>query len=124
MGYAVAGEKTTTDKSTARTAVETQVPNSEIVAEEMAPGQKIRIEREGIVIDFGIDERGACTVCVSGQGHSKTELERIGEEVAGRVVQQFAYHKLMTELKNRNYSIVEESVQEDDSIQIRIKQMH
>jgi hypothetical protein len=61
---------------------------------------------------------------VSGQGHSKAELERIGEEVAGRVVQQFAYHKLMTELKNRNYSIVEESVQEDDSIQIRIKQMH
>ena len=121
MGFAVVGSETTTDESSAETTVETAVPNSEVVAEEMKPGQKIRIVREGITIEFGIDERGACTVCVSGKGQTKADLKRIGDEVAGRVVQQFAYHKLMTELKKRNYDIVEEGVQEDDSIQVRVK---
>ena len=55
------------------------------------------------------------------KGQTKADLKRIGDEVAGRVVQQFAYHKLMTELKKRNYSILEETVQEDDSIQVRVK---
>ncbi len=121
MGFAVVGSETTTDESSAETTVETAVPNSEVVAEEMKPGQKIRIVREGITVEFGIDERGACTVCVSGKGQTKADLKRIGDEVAGRVVQQFAYHKLMTELKKRNYDIVEEGVQEDDSIQVRVK---
>ncbi len=121
MGFAVVGGETVADESSAQTAVETEVPNSQVVAEAMKPGQKIRIERGGITIDFGIDERGACTVCVSGKGQTKADLKRIGDEVAGRVVQQFAYHKLMTELKKRNYDIVEEGVQEDDSIQVRVK---
>ncbi len=121
MGFAMAGEQTASESSGAKTAVETEVPNSEVVAENMKPGEKIRIERDGITIDFGVDERGVCTVCVTGEGHTKAELTTIGEEVAGRVVQQFAYHKLMTELKQRNYSVLEESVQEDDSIPSRIK---
>ncbi len=121
MGFAVVGSETATDESSAETTVETVVPNSEVVAEEMKPGQKIRIVREGITIEFGIDERGACTVCVSGKGQTKADLRRIGDEVAGRVVQQFAYNKLMTELKKRNYSVLEECVQEDDSIQVRVK---
>ncbi len=121
MGFAVVGSETATDESSAETTVETEVPNSQVVAEAMKPGQKIRIVREGITIEFGVDERGACTVCVSGIGQTKADLKRIGDEVAGRVVQQFAYHKLMTELKKRNYSVLEEGVQEDDSIQVRVK---
>ena len=121
MGFAVAGSATVTERSNVTTTVEKEVPNSEVVAEEMAPGQTIRIERDGVTIDFGVDERGACTVCVSGKGHGKAELKKIGDEVAGRVVQQFAYHKLMTELKQRHYDILEESVQDDQSIQVTVK---
>ncbi len=87
----------------------------------MAPVQTFRIERDGFTIDFGVDERGTCTVCVRGKGRGKAELKKIGDEVAGRVVQQFAYHKLMTELKQRNYNVLEESVQDDQSIQVSVK---
>ena len=121
MGFAVAGGATVTDDSTVSTTVETEDPNSEVVVDQMEPGQTIRIERDGITIDFGVDERGACTVCVSGKGRGRAELKRIGDEVAGRVVQQFAYHKLMTELKQRNYDVLEESVLDDQSIQVSVK---
>ena len=105
MGFAVTGAATVTEDSTVTSTVETEIPNSEVVADELPPGQTIRIEREGVTIDFGVDERGVCTVCVRGKG-GKAELKKIGDEVAGRVVQQFAYHKLMTELKQRNYNVL------------------
>jgi queuine/archaeosine tRNA-ribosyltransferase len=87
----------------------------------MQRGMRIAMEKDGVHIEFGQDERGACTVCVTGAKKSERELRQIGEEVAGRVVQQFAYHKLMTELKRRNYSIVEEQVMQDQSIQVRVR---
>jgi hypothetical protein len=122
LGFSVVGEEESTLSTvTGTNSVETAVPNSEIIAEEMAPGQKMRIERAGVAIEFGIDERGACTVCVTGEGRTRAELSAIGEEVAGRVVQQFAYHKLMAELKDRGYGVVDESMHEDDSIQVRVR---
>jgi len=101
--------------------VEAEVPNSEVVLESMPKGEKLRMQRDGVMIEFGLDERGRCTVCASGKKHSKAELRKIGEEVAGRVVQQFAYHKLMTELKSRGYQVMDESVQKDASIQMRVR---
>jgi hypothetical protein len=109
------------ERDSARRTVETEVPNSEVMAENLARGQKILIERNGVRIEFGIDERGRCTVCASGEGVSTGELRRIGDEVAGRVVQQFAYHKLVTELKTRGYEIASESVEQDQSIQLRVR---
>lgn len=101
--------------------VETEIENSEVIADEMGRGQKIVVTKGDITIEFGQDERGACTVCVTGAKHSDSQLKAIGEEVAGRVVQQFAYHKLMTELKNRNYSIVEEEMLADQSVRVRVR---
>jgi hypothetical protein len=122
MGFAVAsGGVQEQRRVSEENRVEAEVPNSEVVAESMPKGEKLRIERDGVSIEFGLDPRGRCTVCVSGKKHSKAELRRIGEEVAGRVVQQFAYHKLMTELKSRGYQVMDESVQKDASIQLRVK---
>jgi len=124
MGFAVVASGTqdhTTHRAAGDNRVETEVPNSEVLEETMTRGEKMVIEKDGIRIEFGRDERGACSVCVSGEGYSKSQLKKIGEEVAGRVVQQFAYHKLMTELKKRNYDIVQENVAEDDSIRVRVR---
>lgn len=125
MGFTVAGTgQQQQQRATGAIRVETEVPDSRVVAESLSRGQKVRIEREGIAVEFGVDERGRCTVCVSGEGRSKAELQRLGDEVAGRVVQQFAYHKLMTELKRRNFRVVEESLQQDQSIQVRVRLDH
>lgn len=101
--------------------VETEIENSEVIADVMGRGQKAVITKGDITIEFGQDERGACTVCVTGAEHTDDQLRAIGEEVAGRVVQQFAYHKLMTELKNRNYSVVEEEMLADQSVRVRVR---
>lgn len=121
MGFTVASGEHKLRADERRRSVETQVPNSEVVAEELSRGQRLVIEKDGITIEFGVDERGRCTVCASGEGRSTAELRRIGEEVAGRVVQQFAYHKLVTELKTRGYRIDQESVTADQSIQLRVR---
>ncbi len=120
LGFAIKPERIQADAPRKRT-VETEVPNSEVVGEAMGPSQKIVIQRGDITIEFGQNDRGACTVCVTGEGHSDFELRKLGEEVAGRVVQQFAYHKLMTELKARKFSVIGEEVLADESVHVRIR---
>ena len=118
MGFSVAAQsgKAAPQKRT----VETELENSEIVAEELGRGQKMVIQRGDITIEIGQDLRGACTVCVHGT-QAESELRAIGEEVAGRIVQQFAYHKLMTELKHRHFNVADENVTQDGSIQVRVR---
>jgi Protein of unknown function (DUF1257) len=121
MGFSVMGGQREDAPKKTKKKVETEIENSEVVAEQLGRGEKIVIHKGDITIEFGQDERGACTVCVHGDKHSEKELKAIGEEVAGRVVQQFAYHKLMTELKSRNFNLVEENVMQDGSIQVRVR---
>lgn len=104
-----------------RRRVETEVPNSEVLEEQLAGDERIVITRGNIEIVVGRDERGAVSLCVTGEGQSKAELEQIGQEVAGRIVQQFAYHRLVAELISRDYEVIEESVQQDQSIQMRVR---
>lgn len=121
MGYSVAGASTGGEKVSRKRKVETEIENSEVVSEGMARGESIVIQKDDITIEFGRDERGACSVCVTGEKHSEKDLKKIGEEIAGRVVQQYAYHKLVTELKQRNYSLVDEKVLQDGSVQVRVR---
>ena len=122
MGFSIRPSASDEEARTLRKkGVETEIENSEIIGEEMGRGKKIVITKGDITIELGQDERGVCTVCVSGSRHSDADLRAIGEAVAGRVVQQFAYHKLMTELKKRDYSVVEEEVLADQSVRVRVR---
>jgi hypothetical protein len=120
LGFAVRAEALYRE-APSRRKVETEIENSEVVADALGRGQKICLQKDDITIEFGQDERGACRVCVTGDRHSERELRQIGAEVAGRVVQQFAYHKLMTELKRRHYAVVEEQVLQDQSVHVRVR---
>lgn len=121
MGFAVKAAPIEEQVKTARKKVETEIENSEVIADQLSVGKKVVITKGDLTIEFGQDERGSCTVCVSGEKHTEKELKAIGEEVAGRVVQQFAYHKLMTELKKRNYNVMGEEVLADQSVRIRVQ---
>ncbi|MFA6135157.1 MAG: DUF1257 domain-containing protein [Phycisphaerae bacterium] len=121
LGFAIAtAKKDEIVEVPADNTVETVLPNSQVMDDIKGRSETLRIDKDGISIIFKRDERGACTLCVSGP-LSKRQLEQIGQEVAGRVTQQFAYHKLMTELKKHNYSVVEERVQNDSSIRVRVR---
>lgn len=122
LGFAVASQDRSKEAAlTFEEQVELEVPNSDVIGENLGQEQTIRIERDGVKVVLGLDGRGACRMCVTGVGRSKRELRRIGEELSGRIVQHFAYHKLVTELKKRNYHIVDEHVGENQAIRLRVR---
>ena len=67
------------------------------------------------------DARGALRAAWRGKVSRKTELRRLGEELIGRVTQQYVYHRIITEMKNRNMAIVDEEVAEDRTVRIRVR---
>jgi len=126
MGFAIASNaqdlemgKTATRKTTGRAEIE--VDNSEILGGTTGVEQEMVIERDGVTIRFTRDVRGALKVCVEGDHLSKSQLHQIGEDLIGRVTQQYAYHRIVTEMKQRNMSIVHEEVDEDRTVRIRVK---
>jgi hypothetical protein len=100
---------------------EIELEDSEILAGSGATGGEMVVERDGVRAVFSRDARGALKLCVDGNGYSKSELKRIGESLVGRVTQQYAYHRLMSELKERQMTIIEERVGEDQAIHIRVR---
>jgi hypothetical protein len=122
MGFALAGaaqEQRRTASTVNRAEIE--VEDSEVLEGTGGSGEELVVEREGIRAVFSRDARGALKVCVEGASHSKSELKKIGEELIGRVTQQYVYHRLVTELKERNLAIVDEEVAEDRTIRIRVR---
>ena len=106
-----------------RTKAELEVENSEILQNSAGTGETIVVEREGMRATFSRDARGALKLCMDGEGHSKEELKRVGQELLDRVTQQYVYHRVVTELKQRNMNIVDEQVSADRSVTIRVRNL-
>jgi hypothetical protein len=120
LGFAaVRDDARVTDKFETKTRTEIEVEDSEVFAEGMP--QEIVVERDGVRAKFSHDESGALKLCMEGDHLTKSELQRMGEELIGRVTQQFVYHKLMTEMQTRHMTVVEEEVTEDRTIRIRLR---
>lgn len=100
---------------------EIEVPESEILADSHGGGERIVVQNGGIRAVFSRDARGGLKVCMEGQGVSKAELKRLGEELIGRVTQQYVYHRLVSELQSRNVTIVDEQVTKDNAVKIRVR---
>ncbi len=100
---------------------EAEVGESEVVGSELAGSETIQLQRDDVTIEVRQDGQGRCRVCARGRRHSKRELQRMADDVAGRIVQQFIYHKLLTELKSRDGEIVQQERLADDSVRVHIR---
>jgi hypothetical protein len=122
MGFALVTASAARSRGAVSSAnrAEIAVEDSEVL-EGGAAGESLVVERDGVRATFSRDARGALKVCVEGAGHAKAELRRIGEQLIERVTQQYVYHRVVTELKQRNLAIVEEEVDEDRTIRIRVR---
>jgi hypothetical protein len=125
MGYAVAkeagsGRKLHTDS---KTRAEIEVEDSEILEGTGGFGEELVLEKEGLRATFSRDARGALKVCMEGEGYSKSDLKRLGKELINQVTQQYVYHRVVSELKDRNMAIVDEDVAEDRTIRIRVRNL-
>lgn len=104
--------------------VELVVKNTETVGESLMSEETLAFEKEGIVLSFKKNPSGKCSVSVCGKSLSREELTRRGNEFAQKVVQQYVYNKVVSELKGRGFSVVNDEIQEDKSIKIMVRRWH
>ncbi len=125
LGY-VAVEETlqvaqTDETSTALNRIKLEIEQSELVTGQLGRDKSISVTRDGVVVTFSRDARGKASLCVEGQGHSEASLRAIGEELSGRVVQTYVYQRLMDEMQQRQFCVVEEETTEDNSIRLKVR---
>ncbi len=101
--------------------VEVTVRNSQSVTGEIPLGEEIVLSKGGVKVVFSRDTNGQVAVKVSGSGKSDAELRAIGQEMADKLVQQYAYHRLVTELKQQNFNVVDEAVEEDGTVRLQVR---
>ncbi len=102
--------------------VEVDVSESTTVAQNMKENQKLEFTtQEGLKITIGRDARGKCTVCASGKGFSKAELKQKSEEFVEKFTQCYVYNKVVTELKAKKFQIVDQKVEDDQSIRVNVR---
>ena len=110
-----------TDRENQRIREEITLEDSEILADARHRGETLTVEKDNIKATFHRDVRGTLRLTIEAVGLSKVEIRKIGDELIGRVTQQYAYNRLVTEMKERGMEIVEETVEEDDTVKIRVR---
>lgn len=125
LGYQVASETANRRHAAAAAQnsnkVEFEIERSEVVTSQLGRDQRIAVTRGGVTVTFSRDARGKASLCVTGEGHSREELRALGEELSQSVVQQYVYRKLMDEMRARGFNVVEEEVNEDRSIRLKVR---
>jgi hypothetical protein len=98
-----------------------EIEQSEIVTGQLGRDQKISVSRGGVTVTFSRDARGHASICVTGEGYTDEELRLFGEELARRVVQKYVHQRLMDEIKARQFNVVEEEVDENNVIRLKVR---
>ena len=98
-----------------------EIEQSEIVTNQLGRDQRIKVMRGEVTVTFSRDARGKASICVTGPGHSDEELRAIGEELSHRVVQKYIHTRLLEECRERQFNIVEEEVDENNTIRLKVR---
>ena len=101
--------------------VEFELSDSKVLVESMTTDQEIVLTKGTIELRVKRDERGRCVVCAKGLGHSEAELKQVAQEFTQKLTQCFVYDKVVRELKNKEFQVVNEEVMEDESIHIHVR---
>ncbi len=101
--------------------VEFELSESKVLVESMTTDQEIVLTKGTIELRVKRDERGRCVVCAKGLGHSEAELKQVAQEFTQKLTQCFVYDKVVRELKNKEFQVVNEEVMEDESIRIHVR---
>ena len=126
LGYTIVQEgiqqsQTSQVSETGERRVNLEIEQSEIVTNQLGRDQRIQVQRGGVTVTFSRDARGKASICVTGPGHSDEELRTIGEELSQRVVQKYIHRRLLDEIHARQFVIVEEEVDENNTIRLKVR---
>jgi ABC-type transporter MlaC component len=101
--------------------VEVELSDSQVLSQSLATDKEIVLTKGAVELRVRRDERGRCTVCAKGIGHTEAELKQIATEFTQKLTQCFVYDKVMRELKNKRFQVVNEEVMEDEGIRIHVR---
>ena len=124
LGYQVASEAKNQAAAAAQKLaqpVRLEIERSEVVTDQLGRDQHMTVTRNGVTVTFSRDARGRASLHVTGTGQGQEELRALGEEMSQHVVQQYVYQKLMNEMRTRGFNVVEEEVNEDRSIRLKVR---
>jgi hypothetical protein len=95
---------------------------TDVVSDDLKRDQVLVFTRDDIALTFQRDLRGKFSVRVAGPAEkSRRELEGLGREFIGVVVQQFAYNKMAQEMERRGANVVGEEVTEEGDIVLKLR---
>ena len=98
-----------------------EMEQSEIVTNQLGRDQRISVMRGEIKVTFSRDARGKAAICVTGAGYTDEQLRATGEELSWRVIQKYVHQRLLDEIKARQFVIVEEEVDENQAIRLKVR---
>ena len=101
--------------------IQLEIANSELVTGQLGRDQRISVTRGGVTVTFIRDARGHAKLCVTGTGKTDEALRAFGEELSQRVVQRYVYQRVMDELRAHQFTVVEEDVEADQSIRLKVR---
>ena len=97
------------------------MPKNYALAESLDEGESMTLAGNGFKVCFVKDGRGDCMMRVDGHGKTEQELEKLGRNLLNRVSQQYAYEKITKELKKRGFNLVQETVEENQTIRLTVR---
>ena len=100
--------------------VDLAMENMDVVGESLGHDQQITIKRDGVILTFSRDAAGQFKTQARGT-QSRAELETIGREMAGMVIQQYVYRRLNQELANQGFEAIEEEQAADQTIHLHVR---
>jgi len=124
LGYVLVDEAIKQSQKTSQKSnrhVNLEIANSEVVTGSLGRDQQICVTREGVTVVFSRDARGRASVCVSGPSFTDDELRGMGQELSQRVVQKYVYQRLMDEMSSRQFTVVEEEVDANHAIRLKVR---
>jgi hypothetical protein len=91
------------------------------VPKDFSSPQEITMHKDGISIHLRRDNKGRCSICAEGKGCSDSQLEIAAQQFRDKFVQSYAYNRTVSELKQRNFQMIDEQVEEDGSIRLHVR---
>ncbi|MFB3895369.1 MAG: DUF1257 domain-containing protein [bacterium] len=101
--------------------VEMELDNSEVFKESLKNEKKLEFKKDDLTLTFYADEHGKYMLRIKGDRKTKAQLQQIGKQMMNRFTQQFAYHKVVSELKKKGYAVATEEMLENKTVRVVVR---
>ncbi len=103
------------------TCVEVALEKNAELAAAVGRGESKTFVNGDMTVALRRDGRGNLSLRIDGKGKSARELEALGREMVGRIVQQYAYQRITAEMGNKGYGTVNEEKAADGTIRLTLR---